>query len=169
MNSYTVLLCGGESILADDNKGNINIRDGLQSFELQQFFVWNISRPNTLPFVSIVFEDKMIPHSVDLYFHFSPKILKIDIPKITLYWSNENPLDSKNVLPFQRMAYLIGNGMYKYKVILETNDTTPFTYMQIKMEPTGDSWIFLSEIKVYAEKTEGTVANQYGRQINLIE
>lgn len=155
MNSYMVLLCGGRSVLADNIKGNINTKDGLQANELQQFFIWNASHLDTVPFVSIVFEDRMMPHSVDLYFHFS-KNLNIDAPKITLYWSNRSPLDSENVLPFQRMAYFVGNGMYKYKVILDTNDTDPFHYLHIKMEQSG-SWIFLSEIKVYGEKTEGTV------------
>ena len=160
MESNTVLICGGGSILADGNKGNINTKDGLQTFELQRFFVWNAGRLNTVPFVSIVFEDMIIPHSVDLYFHFSPDDFRINIPKITLYWSNNDPLDTQNILPFQRMAYQIGSGMYKYKAILEINNTTSFSYMQIKMEPAMDNWIFLSEIKVYAEKTEGIVINK---------
>ena len=168
MESNTVLVCGGGSILADGIKGNINTKDGLQTFELQQFFVWNIGHPNTVPFVSIVFRDAIIPHSIDLYFHFSPDDLKINIPKITLYWSNNDPLDTRNILQFQRMAYQIGSGMYKYKAILEINKTTPFSYIQIKMEPALDSWIFLSEIKVYAKKTEGIVITNNGRQINVI-
>ena len=155
IDSYTVLLCGGGSALADNIKGNINTKDGLQTNELQQFFIWNASGLDTVPFVSIVFEDRMVPHSVDLYFH-SSENLNIHPPKITLYWSNKSPLDSENLLSFQRMAYFVGNGMYKYKMILNTNDTAPFQYLQIKMELSG-SWIFLSEIKVYGEKTEGTV------------
>lgn len=153
MNSHKLLLCGGRSALSDDIKGNINTKDGLQKNELQKFFIWNASDLDTVPFVSIVFKERTMPHSVDLYFH-SSKTLNIDAPKITLYWSNKSPLDSENVLPFQRMAYFVGNGMYKYKVILDTNDTAPFNYLKIKMELTGN-WIFLSEIKVYAEKTEG--------------
>ena len=157
MESSTVLVCGGGSILADGIKGNINTKDGLQTFELQQFFTWNIGHLNTLPFVSIVFGDAIVPHSIDLYFHFSPDDFRINIPKITLYWSNNDPLDTQNILQFQRMAYQIGSGMYKYKAILEVNNTMLFGYIQIKMEPAMDDWIFLSEIKVYAKKTKGIV------------
>lgn len=164
--SSTVLLCGKGSILADGNRGNINSRDGLQNSELQQFFIWNNGRPNIAPFVSIVFEKKIIPHSIDLYFHFSPQHY-INIPEITLYWSNKDPVDRQNVLPFQRTAYLVGSGIYKYKTILEINDITPFTYMQMKMKAlktntsnSNDHWIFLSEIKVYANRTKGTVINK---------
>lgn len=162
MQHYTVLLCGEGSILGDGNKGSIDTQDGLQTSELQQFFIWNVGYLNTIPFLSIIFENKIIPHSIDFYFHFSPQDLKINIPKITLYWSNKNPLDSEHILPFQRMAYLVGNGMYKYRTILEINGTNPFSYIRVKMEPMeiySDNWIFLSEIKVYAKKTEGTEIN----------
>ena len=71
-----------------------------------------------------------------------------------------------NVLPFQRMVYIVSSGIYKYKAILEINDVTPFTYMQIKTKAlkintstSNDHWIFLSEIKVYANKIKGTVIN----------
>ena len=157
--SFTVLACGERSILADGNKGSINIKNGLQAYELQMFLIWNGGQLNTIPFVCIVFEDTIIPHNVDLYFHFSPD-LRINIPKITLYWSNTDPLDTKNILQFQRMAYQIGSRMYKYKAILEKNHTIPFNYLKIQMEIAGDNWIFLSEIKVYAKKMQGTVINK---------
>lgn len=164
MKSYPILLCGRESILADGIKGSINKQDGLQMSELQQYFTWNVGRLNAMPFVSITFENKVVPHSVDLYFHFSPNDFNINIPKIKIYWSSKSPLTSENALPFQRMAYLIANGMYKYRVILQLNDTAaPFTYLLIKMEPTGpytNNWIFLSEIKVFAKKIEGKGVNK---------
>ena len=161
--SSTFLQCGEGSILADDNKGNISTLDGLQTSELEKFFIWKASSLDPLPFVTVVFENRIIPHSIDLYFHVSAQN-SINIPKIMLYWSNTNPIESQNTLPFQRIAYFIASGMYKYKAILMTNNVTPFTYMQIKMEPTNNknyNWIFLSEIKVHVSKAKGTIINSY--------
>ena len=102
---------------------------------------------------------------VDLYFHFSPQSY-INIPEITLYWSDTDPFDTQNVLPFQRMVHIVGSRIYKYKAILEINDVTPFTYMQIKMKAlkintstSNGHWMFWSETKIYANKTKGTVIN----------
>jgi len=165
--SFTVLVCGGRSILADGDKGSINTKNGLQASELQLFLIWNAHHLSTLPFVSVVFEDAIIPQNIDLYFHFSPD-LRINIPKIELYWSNTDPFDTKNILPFQRMAYQIGSGMYKYKAILEENHTIPFNYLKIQMELAGHNWIFLSEIKVYTKKTQGRVINTQIDKLNTI-
>ena len=159
----SILLCGKGSILADGNKGSIDAKDGLQTSELQQFFIWNVGRLNPIPFLTIIFENKIIPHSIDVYFYFSPYDLKINIPNIYLYWSNKSPLETQNILSYRRVAYQERNGMYKFKAILKTNDTAPFTYILMKMRPMeiyNDNWIFLSEIKVYAYKTEGIAINR---------
>jgi len=153
--SSSVIMCKEDSTLSDGNTGDINLQDGLQSDEKQEFFIWNVNHVTPAPFLSIDLKEDVVPHSIDFYFLSSPKH-SINTPDIKLYWSSDSPIDRQHELQYQRMAYFIGNEKYKYKVILVNTNITPFIYVQMRpmQHIRGDSWIYLSEMKVYVNGTK---------------
>jgi len=151
--TLSVLTCNEDSTLSDGNIG-----DSLsQSNEEEKFFIWHVNNENTSPFISIDLKENVVPYSIEFYFLTVPKKL-INIPKLNLYWSSDNPISPQHVLPFQRMAYLIGSGKYKYRAILNNTNTMPFIYVrmtQMRQHLKVDSWIYLSEMKVFTNGTRG--------------
>jgi len=153
-----VLMCKEGSTLTDGNTGDINTQDGLQSDEKQKFFIWRVNNNAPAPFIIIDLKENVVLYSIELYF-LSLSTSSINIPKLNLYWSSENSINPQHVLPFQRMAYFIGSGKYKYRAILNNTNIIPYIYVQMRQMQhiKGDSWIYLSEMKVFTNGTKGEV------------
>ena len=153
-----VLMCKEDSTLTDGNTGDINTQDGLQNDEKQKFFIWHVNNNVSAPFIIIDLKENVVLCSIELYFLSLPKS-SINTPKLKLYWSSDNSINPQHILPFQRMAYLIGSGKYKYRAILNNTNIIPYIYVQMRQMQhlKGDSWIYLSEMKVFTNGTKGEI------------
>ena len=142
---------GNNSILSDGNGGVFNLTDGLQANELQQVYVWNISKTPEDPFVLYFFSSPVRVTTILITFILLKNYMVLEIPSIAMFASNtirEFPQQRLNLI--YDVSTAPDTGVYQVK-IKPVNDDSYRTWCIDMTAQQGTEWIIVSEIELYQE------------------